>query len=67
MGDETHVYNHYDDRPVEADFKIAQTTRGLTWEVELKYITEANFDQACQLYAAIDAIIKTEVPEEEES
>ncbi len=63
---ETHVYNHYDSRPPEASFKISVTTRGPTWEVELKYVTKGNFESACQLYSSIERIIRAEVGEDEE-
>jgi hypothetical protein len=36
MPEEKHVYNHYDPRSPEIDVEINQTTRGMTYKVEVK-------------------------------
>lgn len=33
---DTHIYNHYDDPICVVDVKIAMTTRGATFEIEVK-------------------------------
>lgn len=65
---EQHVYNHYDERPPEADFEVGETTRGATSKIELKHITLANMTAAIELYEAIRAVVdgKTELESKEE-
>jgi hypothetical protein len=36
MPDEVHHYHHTDAAPVTIDLKVAHTTRGDTWEIEVK-------------------------------
>jgi len=36
MPDEVHHYHHTDPAPVTIDLKVAHTTRGDTWEIEVK-------------------------------
>jgi len=36
MPDKVHHYHHTDAAPVTIDLKVAHTTRGDTWEIEVK-------------------------------
>lgn len=36
MADEVHHYHHTDPAPITVDVKVAHTTRGDTWEIDVK-------------------------------
>jgi len=61
-----HVYNHYDEKQVEADLEIGTTTRGPTWKLELKNITCSNWQEAMLLYESVRDVIAKETGEKAE-
>lgn len=68
MSEETHVYNHYDPREPEIDLSVNQTTRGMTWGIEIKGATTP--EQAVELFKTtagqLGDLLKAEYAESKE-
>ena len=61
MAEETHVHHHNDDKPT-VSLRVAHTTRGDTWEVEIK--GAPNAEQAVAMFTDTRAKLEVQLTPE---